>query len=276
MIRFRWASLVFAAALSVSGAAFASDVATAPADVDVAPAEDGALARLLAELRTRATPAQYAAVADAIHASPALAAQLGELVRDGLLTRITVDTGEAALGRTGGALRNGSVWVLTPSFVANQAPRRFHDVVHGDDILPNNMAFALGYMAWRASHDAELSREAQALRASSDTVDAKKQRWIDVNTRIDAGGFIQGWNDAVEAAASQNGGVPITVKQSVDMMMNLRYRGPLIKAIAAKPPERTLRVTGPALLLDASNIDALAAALKTSSVIDIEPMNAAR
>ncbi|MDY7803117.1 hypothetical protein U0E23_11695 [Burkholderia stagnalis] len=72
MIRFRRASLVFAAALAGSGAAFASDVATVPAGVEVAPHEDGALARRLAELHMRATPAQYAA--DAIHASPALAA----------------------------------------------------------------------------------------------------------------------------------------------------------------------------------------------------------
>ncbi|WP_423370215.1 hypothetical protein [Burkholderia sp. LMG 32019] len=267
---------VAAVVVSVCGAAVAGASAAEPTPLPGSPAAQAAVERLLADLRTRSTPGQYAAVAGAIHTSPALAAQLDELVDAGLLTRVAVDSGEPALGRTTGALRNGSVWILTPAFVANQAPRRLFDDVQEDDILPDNMVFALGYMAWRAKHDADVSRASDALRASDDSADAKKQRWIDLNTRIDAGGFIQGWNDTVDAATFQHDGRPISIVQAVEMMMNLRYRGPLIKAIRATPPARKLRISAPALALDADNLDALASALQTSPVIDIEPLNAAR
>ncbi|OXI49288.1 hypothetical protein CFB84_02895 [Burkholderia aenigmatica] len=268
--------LVAAAVVSIGGAVVADAGATEPAPMTASPAAHVAVERLLADLRTRSTPGQYAAVAGAIHASPALATQLDELVEAGLLTRIAVDSGDAALGRTTGALRNGSVWILTPAFVANQAPRRLFDVVQDDDILPDNMVFALGYMAWRAKHDADVSHASEALQASGDGADAKKQRWIDLNTRIDAGGFIQGWNDTVDAATFQHDGRPITIVQTAQMMMNLRYRGPLIKAIRATPPAPRLRFFAPALALDADNLDALASALQASPVIDIEPLSAAR
>lgn len=268
--------LVGAAVISMCGTAIADTVATGPALVPASTTAHAAVERLLADLRTHSTPDQYTAVAGAIHTSPALAVQLDELVGAGLLTRITVDSGEPALGRTTGALRNGSVWILTPAFVANQAPRRLFDVVQEDDILPDNMVFALGYMAWRAKHDADVSRASEALRASDDSADAKKQRWIDLNMRIDAGGFIQGWNDTVDAATFRHDGRPISIVQAVQMMMNLRYRGPLIKAIQAAPPARKLRITGPALEPNAGNLDALVSALQSAPVIDIEPLNAAR
>ncbi|KAF1034938.1 MAG: hypothetical protein GAK33_05161 [Burkholderia lata] len=268
--------LVGAAVISMCGTVVADTVATGPALVPASTTAHAAVEPLLADLRTHSTPDQYAAVAGAIHTSPALSAQLDELVGAGLLTRIAVDSGEPALGRTTGALRNGSVWILTPAFVANQAPRRLFDVVQEDDILPDNMVFALGYMAWRAKHDADVSRASGALRASDDSADAKKQRWIDLNMRIDAGGFIQGWNDTVDAATFRHDSRPISIVQAVQMMMNLRYRGPLIKAIQAAPPARKLRITGPALEPDAGNLDALVSALQSAPVIDIEPLNAAR
>ncbi|WP_322083758.1 hypothetical protein [Burkholderia sp. BCC1972] len=265
--------LVAVTVASMAGVATADAVAADPAPMPASQAAYPAVERLLADLRTRSTPDQYAAVAGAIHASSALAGQMNELVDARLLTRIVVDSGEPALGRTTGALRNGSVWILTPEFVANQAPRRLFDVVQEDDILPDNMVFALGYMAWRTQHDAEVNRAADAMQASADGVDAKKQRWIDLNTRIDAGGFIQGWNDTVDAATFWHDGRPISVVQAVQMMMNLRYRGPLIQAIRATPP---LRVAAPTFEPDAASIDALASVLKGSGVIDIEPLNAVR
>ncbi|WP_175901662.1 hypothetical protein [Burkholderia seminalis] len=263
-----------ALSLGIPLAAQAADAVTPDAaPVPASQAAYPAVERLLADLRTRATAGRYAAVAGAIHASSALAGQLNELVEAGLLTRIVVDSGEAALGRTSGALRNGSVWILTPAFVDGQAPRRLTHVVHDGDILPDNMVFALGYMAWRAKHDADVGREAAALLASDDSADEKKRRWIELNVRIDAGGFIQGWNDTVDAATAQLGGRPVGIAQIVPMLMNLRYRGPLIEAIQATPP---LRVTATTFSFDTASIDALASALKRASVIDIEPLNAAR
>lgn len=114
---------------------------------------------------------------------------------------------------------------------------------------------------------------ARRRRRPADGIDTKQQRWIDLNARIDAGGFIQGWNDTVDAATFRHDGRPISVVQAVQMMMNLRYRGPLIQAIRASPP---LRVAAPTFEPDAAGIDALASALKGSGVIDIEPLNAAR
>ncbi|MGU3775706.1 hypothetical protein [Burkholderia metallica] len=269
--------LVAAAVMSMCGTAVADTVATEPVLVPVAPATHAAVERLLADLRTRSTPDQYAAVAGAIHASPALAAQLDELIEGGLLTRIEVDGDAPESGTKAAARRNASVWILTPAFIANQAPRRLFDVVHEDDILPDNMVFALGYMAWRAKHDADVSRASDVLRrASGGGTDAQKRQWVDMNMRLDAGGYIQGWNDTVDAATFQHDGRPISIVQAVQMMMNLRYRGPLIKAIRATPPAPRLRITAPALEPDAGNLDALVAALQTSPVVDIDPLNAAR
>ncbi|WP_010091315.1 hypothetical protein [Burkholderia ubonensis] len=238
-----------------------------------AQSSDISIESILADLRGRSTQSQYEAFANAIRHSPALAAQLNELVRAGLLTRISIDSGEASQGRSFGAMRSGSTWVFTPSFVADQGPRRIHDVVSDDDILPDNMVFALGFMAWRTTHDEEVTKALGAMRESTDAPMAKMEWLVKLNIRIDAGAFIQGWNDVVDAAVRQNRGVPLTVSQGNALMMNLRYRGPLLKAVTAASPNPKLRMESSSIPYDMKNVAALASALQESQLIDIQPMN---
>ncbi|WP_431207239.1 hypothetical protein [Burkholderia cepacia] len=228
---------------------------------------------ILSDLRRRSTEQQYKVFANAVQDSPALTEQLNELVRSGLLTRISIDSSEASQGRSFGATRVGSSWMFTPSFVEGQVSRRIYDVVSDDDVLPDNMVFALGFMAWRTKHDDGVRKAISAMRESASTPAAAMQQFVAVNIRIDAGAFIQGWNDVVDAAVHRNRGVPLTAAQGNALMMNLRYRSPLLKAVTAASPDRKLRMESASIPYDAKNVDAMASALQESQLIDIQPMN---
>ncbi|MGU7783725.1 hypothetical protein [Burkholderia sp. PU8-34] len=229
---------------------------------------------ILNDLRRRSTEQQYKVFANAAQGSPALTGQLNELVRSGLLKRISIDsTDEPSQRRSFGATRVGSTWVFTPSFVADQVSRRIYDVVSDEDILPDNMVFALGFMAWRTRYDDDVRKAFGAMRESAGTPMERMGQLVALNIRIDAGAFIQGWNDVVDAAVRRNHGVPLTAAQSSALMMNLRYRSPLLKAVAAASPDRKLQMESASIPYDAKNVDAIASALQESQLIDIQPMN---
>ncbi len=254
-----------------------------------------ALDGILAELRARSTPAQYDVFATAIQTSPQLAAQLKKLTKEGLLKQITI---EQSSGPAWGAWRDGARWTFTPEYVATLAPHRIFDVVQEGEIMPSNMAFALGYMAWHTQHREErekLEQEAHNSASSASTDQTtERNRWIDRRLGMEARAFIQGWNNVMDAATAQNRGAPLSPTQIGALALNLVFREPFMQESRAELAERAADAQsasnvpalqqsplpasryhldlGPAgIPMDMANIEAMKNALKPSRMIGIAP-----
>jgi hypothetical protein len=249
-----------------------------------AQAPNRSLHSLLDELKARATSAQYAMFADAVGASPALTNQLNDLASSGLLTAFRIDDGmpPPGRGRPFSARLDGSAWVFTSAFVLQQAKVRLYDVVQPDDVLADNMVFALGHLAFKASTAASVLASEQSLQAqfrasqqagrgtlSSMTADTFIRASVQTHTQDDAGAFIQAWDDTLDAAVRENGGRELSIRQVSSMLMNLRYRAVFMKAM--RSADHKLLFAGNGYLKpDQVNRDAIAAALKTMPVYDLQ------
>jgi len=235
-------------------------------------------------LKVHATAAQYVMFANAISASPALTSQLNDLEAKGLLTEFRIDESMVppGQGKPFSARLNGSVWVFTPAFVQQQAKVRLYDVVQPGDVLPDNMVFALGHLAFKADTAATMLASEQSLQSqfrasrqtgqgslSGMTPDTFLRASVQMHLQNDAGAFIQAWNDMLDAAVRQNGGRELSIRQVASTMMNLRYRAVFMKAMKS-PDHRLLFASNGYLQPDQVNRDAIAAALATMPVYDLE------
>lgn len=246
-------------------------------------APNGALQGILSKLQSSATPDQYQTFEQAINASPALTEQLNELADAGQLTSFIIGE-RTSLPMSRGpfsAYVSGTTWAFTPEFIQQQVKTRYTDVVMPGDILGDNMVFALGELAYNTKSAPKVSAAEQVLKAQfAQTVRAAKQASTPVEATSflkqmlvlhignTAMGFIQGWNDMLDAAVRENGDKPLTMRQIVSLMMNFRYRGVFMKALHSAHPvhyENDGRIEP----TDA-NRDAMTEALGTMTVYDLQ------
>ncbi len=141
------------------------------ASVCSAAASNTALQNAMGALKVSATRAQYDMFAEAISASPELTNQLNDLAARGLLTAFRIDPSpsQAASRKPFSARRDGSVWAFTPPFLQQQAKARLYDVVQPDDVLPDNMVFALGHLAFKTNTAASVLASEQSLQVQLHT-----------------------------------------------------------------------------------------------------------
>jgi hypothetical protein len=239
---------------------------------------NGRLKYIVQNFRQYATNDQYRLLTGAILASPALAKELSTLADNGLLTTFSIDTPPSGSARPGtfGAGISGTDWVFKSSFLEEQGTARIYDVVDKDDILPNNMVFALGHLAFHAQREEQFKKDEEALKGtSSDAVasDAKRkdfsnpmERWIDLRLRYEAGAFIHGWNYVYDAAVLENHTNPLSANQVGSLLLNLRNRAIFLKAMNNN---RLFSGSG-RIEQTATNVDAIVVALHGSKLIDIE------
>lgn len=211
---------------------------------------------IFSELYKTSPQQQDEQISGAVTASPQLAKQLANLASSGKLTQIVV-VPERTWGKPFNGIVDGSKIVLTTDFVKSQFGGRLFDVVNDDDILPNNLVFCLGHLAY------QLGAEAIDPRSFGSPLEYAMKR-----IRKDAGAFIQGWNDVVDAAVASNGGKELTPRQGGQLLMNMRYRSVFLQAILKEPKLEMLN-SG---FIEASegNISSIATALKTSPLADVE------
>lgn len=239
---------------------------------------------ILSALQSNISPDQYRLFEGAIDASPALASQLNELATSGQLKEFKV--GEAAtLPRARGpfgAYVSGATWAFTPAFVQQQAKTRYYDVVMPDDALGDNMVFALGELAYRTKSASGIAAAEQALhiqviqeiaaaRKASQPFNADNfmRQHLALELGNTALGFIQGWNDMLDAAVQENGGKTLTVRQVVSLTMNFRYRAVFLRAM--RLPDHKLNYTNDGRIEPTNaNRDAIASALATMAVYDLQ------
>jgi hypothetical protein len=214
------------------------------------------LSGVFSELYKTSPQQQAEQISGAVTASPQLAKQLVNLASSGKLTQILV-VPERTWGKPFNGIVDGSKVLLTADFVKSQFGGRLFDVVNDDDILPNNLVFCLGHLAYQLGAEAIDPRSFGSPQAYS----AKRMQQ-------DAGAFIQGWNDVVDAAVVSNGGKQLTPRQGGQLLMNMRYRSVFLKAIITEPKLEML--SSGLIEASAANISSIANALKTSPLADVE------
>jgi hypothetical protein len=95
------------------------------------------------------------------------------------------------------------------------------------------------------------------------------QAYVAMRLHEEAAGFLQAWNDTLDAAVRDNQGQALSSRQVAQLLLNTRYRFALLTF--RMPPEKSLQyaLTG-AIELSEHNIGVVIERLKTSSVTDIE------
>jgi hypothetical protein len=250
----------------------------------VCAASNHQLRDILSVLQSNISSDQYRVFEGAIHASPALTSQLNELAMSGQLKIFKV--GEAStLPPVRGpfaAYVSGTTWAFTPTFVQQQAKTRYYDVVMPDDVLGDNMVFALGELAYRTKSASDIAAAEQALhrQISQEMATARKasqpinaDNFMRQHLALELGntalGFIQGWNDMLDAAVQENGGKTLTVRQVVSLTMNFRYRAVFMRAMRLPDHKLNYANDGRIEPTDA-NRDAIASALATMPMYDLQ------
>lgn len=220
------------------------------------------LDRILAQLASTASTDQYRQVADAVRSSPRLSDQLNGLAASGKLTEIVVLTSAAASNapKPGpfGAWTTGTSVVLTDTLLSQLTKNREYDVVNPDEVLPNNTTFVIGHLAF---HLHAGTVKPGAFPHMNDYVAAM----LDQEARA----FIQGWNDALDAAVQQNNQKPLTPGLIGTFMLNMRYRFVFLTALNQPTDKVHLEQNG-VIEENESNVKSIVTALRHSAIADIQ------
>lgn len=241
---------------------------------------NSALDQVLDQLATQAPADQVARLREAIGSSPSLRAQMDALAASGQLKHVAIGEAANQVPRQGpfSAWLHDDTWAFTGDFIGKHGRERLHDVVQPDDILPDNLVFVLGHMAYEAKTANEITAKAAAIQASyksqasagnNDATSALKQ-WVSLRIDNDAAATIQAWDDTVDAAQHTNGDKPLSTRQAAGLVMNLRYRSVLIKAMQAAGDDKLAIGNDGRVEMTPANIAAISKALSTSSVLDVQ------
>lgn len=241
----RWAALavaVFVVVLFI--------VAIAKGDAPATAVNGHRLQSIVDTLAHNSSLQQHKQLGDALGASGALAGQLNAAAESGRLTGIEISAQRPGNGFSATILDKHIV--LAADFLPQLGKQRTYDVVLPDDILPDNLVFVLGaFASWLA--------------APPVSSDLDLQSYITASLNRNARGFIQGWNDVVDAAVKQNGKRPLSMPQAASLMMNLRYRVVFTNATASNAikwsPTGTIDPTD-------QNIAAVADGLRKMKLLD--------
>jgi hypothetical protein len=255
-------------------------VLTIAATHAIAAVPNSELQSVLSKLKASSTPDQYQMFEQAIDASPALTEQLNDVAASGQLTAIVIGE-KSALPRTGSpfsAYVYETTWAFTPEFIQQQSKTRYMDVVMPGDLLGNNMVFALGELAYNTKSAPQVAASEQTLNDQMRQAIKQSQGHFDAtdflkqSMKLHIGntvlGFIQGWNDMLDAAVKENSGQPLTLRQLVSLTENFRYRAVFMRAMRSPHPLQ-YQNNGRIEPTDA-NRDAMIEALKTMPLYDLQ------
>jgi hypothetical protein len=122
--------------------------------------------------------------------------------------------------------------------------------------------------------------QTQALAESREQIDAARNegKQFDASALIakmrelgvhdEAGAFLQGWNNVVDAAAQETHSA-LSAQQLADLLLNLRYRAPFLIAIKSSGAQRLAGDAHGMYPLDEHNLSVMSDALGRSQVIDV-------
>ena len=241
----RWAALVVAVLVVV-----VFIVAIARGDAPATAVNGHRLQSIVDTLAQHSSLQQHKQFGDALAASGALAGQLNAAAESGRLTGIEISP-QRPSNRFSATILDKQI-VLAADFLPQLGKQRYYDVAMPDDILPDNLVFVLGaFASW--------------LVAPEVSPDQGLNGYMTASLNRNARGFIQGWNDVVDAAVRQNGKRPLSMPQLGSLMMNLRYRVVFTNATAS-----TALKWSPTGTIDPSdqNVAAVASGLRKMKLLD--------
>nr|WP_199048249.1 hypothetical protein [Dyella sp. ASV24] len=227
-------------------------------------APNAALERVLKNAGPNAEPAQVTRLREAIASSPALEAQLNALAASGQLSQFAIGE-EAMLPSKPGpfsAWIHGSTWAFQTDFIDKHGKTRLMDVVAPGEMLPDNLVFALGHLAYKA--ETAMQMDAASIKTTP------RDQWVSMRMKNDAEATIQAWNDTVDAAQKSNGGKVLAAGQVGSMILNLRYRAAFIKAMQAQGEDKLQFGDDGRIAMTPANVAAVMKALSTSSLFDVQ------
>lgn len=191
------------AGLMLACAAIAVRPVAAEADTAV-----GARLRAILDGLSRQGQEQSRLIDQALNASPQLMGQFNAAANSGRLTALELSSQRP--GPFAATTFRGKL-LFAPDFVAQQRKQRLHDVVRPDDILPDNLVFALGALIFYVD-------------APPVAFGSSPQAFVKAATERDARALINGWNAMVDAALKENRGKTLSPQQIGSLLLNLKYR----------------------------------------------------
>ena len=201
---------------------------------------------IIDKLARTASSQQFSQIIGAARA-PQLAQQLGRLVAQGKLTEIRIVASKGP--KPFGGWVDGTTIYFTADFLRDQLTYRGR-TFHANDIVPNNTVYCLGHLAYHLA--------AGILEPGKFP---KLDEFVRKSLEIEAGGYIQGYNDVMDAAMQVNGGKALNERQALPVLMNPWYQDALGQAKLS--PTGTIELT-------AQNIALVAGSLRALKIKDLE------
>lgn len=186
----------------------------------------------------------------ALNASPQLMGQFNAAANSGRLTALELSSQRP--GPFAATMSRGKL-LFAPDFIAQQRKQRIHDVVRPDDILPDNLIFALGTLILYAD-------------APPVPFGPNPQAFVKAATERDAKAFINGWNAVIDAAVKENRGKELSVQQVGSLLLNLKYRSVFANQTALGSYKFS---PGGTIQPNQQNAEAVAAGLSKLGLLDI-------
>jgi hypothetical protein len=241
------------------------------------------LKALLDDLATTATAEQVGQIADAISASPLLIGELNALASSKKLAKIVVPATEPSVAAPGprfGARLEGSTFMILAPLLKELQRNQLSDVAVGSDVLyPNNTTFVLAHLTYhlakkedRERFDGEFKRKVGEKSKEGSPLDLTELLMQAQRNALgeEAGAFIFGWNCVVDAATQVAKDKQVMVRYAPGLLLNLRYRFAIVKAIQASGAEKIQIPASAVIELNDRNIDAVIGVLKRSAMVDIQ------
>lgn len=241
----RWAALAGAVFLVVLFI-----VAIARGDAPATAVNGHRLQSIVDVLAQHSSLQQHKQLGDALGASGALAGQLNAAAESGRLTGIEISARRPS-NLFAATILDKRI-VLAADFLPQLGKQRYYDVAMPDDILPDNLVFVLGaFASWLVTPPV--------------SSDLDRHGYLTASANRNARGFIQGWNDVVDAAVRQNGKRPLSMPQLASLMMNLRYRVVFTNSVTSNAIKWSATGT---IEPSAQNIAAVAGGLRNMKLLD--------
>jgi hypothetical protein len=217
--------------------------------------KDGPLHAVLDGLKASAAKDPYMQVYSSIAAAPQLVVQLNDLAQSGLLAGI--DIGNVKKMNFLGAYLDGKRMVFTPDYLKALAQTEPAHVRPPDAIIPNNLAFVMGHLAYH------MGKTGPATTSFNNPMAFAQAKIAD-----EAAADIQGWNDVIDAAEKENGNKQLSVPQVGFLIVSLRYRAVFMKA--SQSSQNLEYSQSGRIEPTQQNLAAMAVALSSTNIRDYE------
>ena len=240
----------------------APDGSAGPPAVTVGNLQNSALTTIFENLQKTTTRDNARQIEEAIGSSETLRVKINELAEANLFSgfkvvpRAMLKKEDGRAGIFGGFIQGREI-VFSTELLKELKNDRLSHVTFVDDVLPNNMLFALSHLVYHLGHPLNPNDYANPAAFSAAAL------------RDESAAFIEAWNTTMRTAQQKNKSQPLSPRQIAQLLTNLRYRFAFMKALEQKEVSLVVLLSGEIESND-GNLRAIADALKHSSIADLQ------